>query len=129
MKKIFGIAPLLLILILGTCSSLQAQIVSVQPIHFEGGFSKLTGLANNVEKENGHDQIKNANATNLVLDKEISACQRMNNENEFCVVEYEVRYSIWSYNNHTRTDLHSASYYYKLVSCKQRTKSKMKKLN
>jgi hypothetical protein len=97
--------------------------VSVQPIHFEGGFSMLTGLTNNEQKENGSDQIKNANAANLVLDKEISECQRMNNENEFCVVEYEVRYSIWSYNNHTQTDLHSASYYYKLVFCKQRTKS------
>jgi len=126
MKKIFGIAPLLLILILGTCSSLQAQIVSVQPIHFEGGFSTLTDLANNGQKENDYNQVQSPGTAYSVVNKKTSESQKANNENEFCVVEYEVRYSIWSYNNHTRTDLHTASYYYKLVSCKQRTKSDTK---
>ena len=124
MKKIFGIAPLLLILILGTCSSLQAQIVSVQPVHFEGGFSMLTGLTNNGQKENGRDQSRNSGTEKSILDKEVSECRKMNDENETCVVEYKVTYSVWSYCNDNRTNLHSGSYYCKLVSCKQYSKSK-----
>ena len=124
MKKIFGIAPLLLILILGTCSSLQAQIVSVQPIHFEGGFSMLTGLTNNEQKENGRDQIQNTSTEKSILDKEVSECQRMNNENEIRVVEYKLTYSVWRYYNSARKNTKSGSYYYKSVSCKRCLKSK-----
>ena len=109
-KKEFKIALLMIILILGTSLSPRAQIVSVQPVHFEGGFSTLTGLTGKEQKKDGRDQIQNANTEKSNLDKEVSECRKMNDENETCVVEYRVTYSVWSY-------------YSKLVSHKRRTSS------
>ena len=122
-KKEFKIALLMIILILGTSLSPQAQIVSVQPVHFEGGFSMLTGFTGNEKKEDGHNQIQNVGSTNLVSDREASENQRLNNNNKVSVVECKVAYSVWSYNTDTQTHLHQGSYYSKLVSHKRRTSS------
>jgi len=100
----------MIILILGTSLSPQAQIVSVQPVHFEGGFSTLTGLTGKEQKKDGRDQVQNANTEKSNLAKEVSECRKMNDENETCVVEYRVTYSVWSY-------------YSKLVSHKRQTSS------
>ncbi len=84
----------------------------------------LTGLTNNEQKENGRDQIQNTSTEKSILDKEVSECQRMNNENEIRVVEYKLTYSVWRYYNNDRINTKSGSYYYKSVSCKRCLKSK-----
>ena len=55
MKKTIGIAPLIIALILGTCICSQAQIVTVQPVNFDGGFSMYKNL-NGKELQKTHKQ-------------------------------------------------------------------------
>ena len=111
----------MIILILGTSLSPRAQIVSVQPVHFEGGFSMLTGLTGEEQKKDGQELIQNTSSVNLVLDKEVTESHRLNNNNKVSVVECKVAYSVWSYNTSKQTHLHQGSYCSKLVCYKRRT--------
>ena len=50
-------------------------------------------------------------------------------EKEYYIIEYEVKYSICTYNSNRQTNLQSGSYYRKLVGYKFNTESVFKDLN
>jgi hypothetical protein len=129
MRKIIGIAPLIIALILGTSLSSQAQIVTVQPVNFDGGFSMYKNQ-NGIELQKPtNDQVKNSTLLNRDINTNSSRYPDISNTNEYYVIEYEVKYSICSYNSNKQTDLQSGSYYCILVGCKFNTESVFKDLN
>lgn len=129
MKKIFGIASLIIALILGTCLSSQAQIVMVQPMQIDGGFGMLHSL--NVENQQNTAREYEDSSVHDKSNIELKHVQSpgLKSGNEYYIIEYEVKYSICTYNKNRQTDLQSGSYYHKLVGCKFKNESASKDLN
>lgn len=129
MKRIIGIAPLIVALILGTCLSSQAQIVMVQSINIDRDFGMfyhmnekgLQKTDNNIVKKSIHSS--NHGETNM------NPYPDLKQEKEYYIIEYEIKYSICTYSSDRQTDLQSGSYYCKLVCCKPDVESHINKLN
>ena len=121
MKKIVGIAPLIIALILGTCFSSQAQIVTVQPISLDGGLSMFSNRPINGLDKTTDYQTQNTLKTSTTKNSDILQFPDLLIENEFYIIEYELKYSLSSYCKNKLTNLKSGSYYCKLVGCKQNT--------
>ena len=127
MKRIFGIASLIIALILGTYVSSQAQIVTATPVNIDGGFKMFhnhNSDANVKVKEDKPDDAFQTIANDHILQIPILIAM-----NEYIILEYEVNYAISRYNNSGKTDLKSGSYNCKVVGCKKDTDSNMKILN
>lgn len=129
MKKIIGIAPLIIALILGTCLSSQAQIVMVQPMPIDGGFGMFYHLRGKAIQKTDNNMVKNSIHSTNDSETNIAQYPDLTQEKEYYIIEYEVKYSICTYNSNRQTNLQSGSYYRKLVSCKQNDETFTKKLN
>lgn len=122
MKKIIGIASLIIALILGTCLSSQAQIVMVQPMQIDGGFNSYLNILDNGNKNNKH--IDNVSDSNFDTD-----ANQVKNKPGDLIVDYESLYKICTYKENKETGLHSGSYYRKVVSCNPNSNKALKKSN
>lgn len=129
MQKIIRIAPLIIALILGTCYSSQAQIVTVQPNHIDGGFSTFHGNHAKNQQKPADNNLKSTISSDADSELKLAKYPDLNTDNSYYIIEYEVRYSICSYNKNRQTDLQSGSYYCKLVGCKFNNESVSKDLN
>ncbi len=129
MKRIIGIAPLIIALILGTCLSSQAQIVMVQPMQIDGGFGMFYHLSGKDLQKTDNDMVKNSIHSSNDSETNITKYPDLTQEKEYYIIEYEVKYSICTYNSNRQTNLQSGSYYRKLVGCKFNTESVFKDLN
>ncbi|MCB2207671.1 MAG: hypothetical protein KQH67_05195 [Bacteroidetes bacterium] len=129
MKRIIGIAPLIIALILGTCLSSQAQIVMVQPMPIDGGFGMFYHLRGKAVQKTDNNMVKNSIHSTNDSETNIAQYPDLTQEKKYYTIEYEVKYSICTYNGNRRTDLQSGSYYCKLVGCKLNNESISKDLN
>ena len=127
MKKIFGIASLIIALILGTFFSSQAQIVTATPVNIDGGFKMFhnhntNAIAKVKEDHSGEAFQTIANDRMLQIPILIGAT-------EYIILEYEINYAISSHNNSGETDVQTGSYHCMVVGCKKNTDSNVKVLN
>jgi hypothetical protein len=116
MQRIFGIAPLIIALILGTCFSSQAQIVTVTPVNIDGGFEMFKkhnpGVA--IKSKGNQSEPDESLADDVLNTLQIPLLIGFN---EYIILVYEVNYSIYRYRNGWQTDLKKGSYYAKFIGC------------
>jgi hypothetical protein len=130
MKKIIiGIAPLIIALILGTCLSSRAQIVMAQPIQIDGGFGMLYHLNEKGLQKTDNNIVQNSIYSGNHSETNMDPYPNLKQKKEYYIIEYEVKYSIYTYGINRQTDLLSGSYYCKLVGCNFNTESVLKDLN
>ena len=117
MKKIIGIASLIIALILGTCLSSQAQIVMVRPIQIDGGFNSYMNPFNkgeqNTEIQQRHlqsDEVYRNSSTTKIVDQ-------IKYNYGVVIIDYVTLYKVCTFKENKETGLYSGSYYRKLVSC------------
>ena len=115
MKKIFGIATLIIALVLGTCFSSQAQIVKVTPVNIDGGFNMYKNQ--NLGVAIHGKQVKSKSTESKVND-EISILQIpvLIGVNEYIILEYDPNYSTCRYSNCEQTNLKEGGYYAKYIA-------------
>ena len=127
MKRIFGIASLIIALILGTFLSSQAQIVTATPVNIDGGFKMFhkhnSDASVGVKEDQAEDAYQN------VGNDHILQIPILIGATEYIILEYGVNYAISRYNNSGKTDLKSGSYHCKVVGCKKNTDPYVKILN
>ncbi|PLW96876.1 MAG: hypothetical protein C0591_07885 [Marinilabiliales bacterium] len=129
MKKVIGIAPLIIALILGTCLSSQAQIVMAQPIQIDGGFNNYMYSFNkgkqNTEIQQNHlqsDEVYRNSSTTKNVDQ-------IKYNYGVVLIDYETLYKVCTFKENKETGLYSGSYYRKLVSCNRNSDEIFKNLN
>ena len=118
MQKIIRIAPLIFALVLGTCVSSQAQIVTATPVNIDGGFNMyknhnpgvlINGTDDQQVKNESevHDKIKSLQIPVLI------------GFNEYIILDYELNYPICRFSKGEQTDSKKGSYYAINTACRK----------
>lgn len=117
MKKIIGIASLIIALILGTCLSSQAQIVMVRPIQIDGGFNSYMNPFNKGE-QNTEIQQRHLQSDEVSENSNTAAnADQIKYKRGVLLIDSETLYKVCTYKKNKETGLYSGSYYRNLVSC------------